>query len=203
MAGDGVSTYLALTFGTLLSSQGTEASFVLTLSGFPPGAFPSVLRFRLYQIFSRPDFLGAFQVPASAFPFPAVPTLSEVSGRIDRAPFPIHREGGFCGIKVLEADRHSLSPSRFNRAPGNCSNLPPHAIRVNGSCGAMETVAVQRRHPHIRRPSAQRRCVRLHRHRPCRRPGPHVRPGHRRRQGRPAPRRCRCRCGPRWAGRTE
>src|SRR5690242_15359217 len=38
MAGDGVSTYLALTFGTLLSSQGTVASFVLTLSGFPPGA---------------------------------------------------------------------------------------------------------------------------------------------------------------------
>ena len=38
---DGVSTYLALTFGTLLSSQGTKASFVLTLSGFPPG-FPSV-----------------------------------------------------------------------------------------------------------------------------------------------------------------
>ncbi|PHQ49777.1 hypothetical protein BLA24_19140 [Streptomyces cinnamoneus] len=35
---DGVSTYLALTFGTLLSSQGTDASFVLTLSGFPPGA---------------------------------------------------------------------------------------------------------------------------------------------------------------------
>ncbi|WP_206344372.1 hypothetical protein, partial [Streptomyces mesophilus] len=32
---------LALTFGTLLSSQGTDASFVLTLSGFPPG-FPSV-----------------------------------------------------------------------------------------------------------------------------------------------------------------
>ncbi|WP_211270930.1 hypothetical protein, partial [Streptomyces yerevanensis] len=38
---DGVSTYLALTFGTLLSSQGTDASFVLTLAGFPPG-FPSV-----------------------------------------------------------------------------------------------------------------------------------------------------------------
>jgi hypothetical protein len=46
---DGVSTYLALTFGTLLSSQGTDASFVLTLSGFPPGA--SLRCFRLYQIF--------------------------------------------------------------------------------------------------------------------------------------------------------
>jgi hypothetical protein len=38
----GVSTYLALTFGTLLSSQGTDASFG-TLSG-PSGLFPSVLR---------------------------------------------------------------------------------------------------------------------------------------------------------------
>ncbi|MER5809808.1 hypothetical protein ABT143_16725, partial [Streptomyces sp. NPDC002033] len=44
---------LALIFGTLLSSQGTDASFVLTLSGFPPG-FRSVLflRFRLYQTLS-------------------------------------------------------------------------------------------------------------------------------------------------------
>ncbi|AOW85939.1 hypothetical protein BC342_04725 [Streptomyces olivaceus] len=46
---DGVSTYLALTFGTLLSSQGTDASFVLTLSGFPPGA--SLRCFQLYQAF--------------------------------------------------------------------------------------------------------------------------------------------------------
>ncbi|MGW7259673.1 hypothetical protein, partial [Streptomyces sp. NPDC054834] len=74
-------------FGTLLSSQGTVASFVLTretLSRLSSGRFPSVLRFRLYQIFSRSDFLGAFQVPAFAFPFPAVPTLSEVLDRSDR-----------------------------------------------------------------------------------------------------------------------
>ncbi|MEU8693093.1 hypothetical protein, partial [Streptomyces sp. NPDC048665] len=43
MTGDGVSTNLALIFGTLLSSQGTVASFVLTLLGFPPG-FPSVFQ---------------------------------------------------------------------------------------------------------------------------------------------------------------
>src|SRR3954468_12095207 len=77
-AEDGVSTYLALIFGTLLSSQGTVASFVLTLSGFPPG-FPSVFP-TLSDSFAS-DFLGAFQVPASAFPFPAVPTLSEVLSR--------------------------------------------------------------------------------------------------------------------------
>ncbi|MFI1101650.1 hypothetical protein, partial [Streptomyces melanogenes] len=58
-------------FGTLLSSQGTDASFV-PVSG-PSGRF---LRFRLYQTVSRSDFLGAFQVPAFAFPFPAAPTLS-------------------------------------------------------------------------------------------------------------------------------
>ena len=37
----GLSTYLALTFGTLLSSQGTEASFA-ALSQAPPG-FPFVV----------------------------------------------------------------------------------------------------------------------------------------------------------------
>ncbi|MFG2403264.1 hypothetical protein ACGFR8_02810, partial [Streptomyces brevispora] len=53
----GVSTYLALTFGTLLSSQGTDASFVLTVEYFlrlSSGRFPSVLRFRLYQTLSCP-----------------------------------------------------------------------------------------------------------------------------------------------------
>ncbi|MFJ8011531.1 hypothetical protein, partial [Streptomyces sp. NPDC096339] len=42
-----------LIFGTLLSSQGTDASFVLTLSGFPPGFRSAVLRSRLYQSLSR------------------------------------------------------------------------------------------------------------------------------------------------------
>ncbi|MER5761309.1 hypothetical protein, partial [Streptomyces sp. NPDC002082] len=79
--------FLALIFGTLLSSQGTDASFVLTLSGFPPG-FRSVLflRFRLYQSLSR--LFSAFQVFAFAFPFPASPTLSEVFHRISRLQFP-------------------------------------------------------------------------------------------------------------------
>ncbi|MEU1252270.1 hypothetical protein ABZ445_03150, partial [Streptomyces chartreusis] len=87
------STYLALIFGTLLSSQGTDASFVLTLSGFPPGfSLRSCVSDSIRSF--RSDFLGAFQVPAFAFPFPAVPTLSEVSDRTDR-PFisENHREG--------------------------------------------------------------------------------------------------------------
>ena len=92
MAGDGVSTYLALIFGTLLSSQGTDASFVLTretLSWLSSGRFPSVLRFRLYQILFRSNFLGAFQVPALAFPFPAVPTLSEPFGPDPQSAGPV------------------------------------------------------------------------------------------------------------------
>ncbi|WP_214665607.1 hypothetical protein, partial [Streptomyces javensis] len=44
---DGVSTYLALTFGTLLSSQGTDASFE-TVSPVSPGA--SLRCFQPYQI---------------------------------------------------------------------------------------------------------------------------------------------------------
>ncbi|MGW7461401.1 hypothetical protein, partial [Streptomyces sp. NPDC054797] len=81
---------LALIFGTLLSSQGTDASFVLTRSdigwGFPPG-FRSVLAFPTLSDSFASDFLGAFQVPAFAFPFPAVPTLSEVFHRISRFEF--------------------------------------------------------------------------------------------------------------------
>jgi hypothetical protein len=67
-AGDGVSTYLALIFGTLLSSQGTDASFVLTLSGFPPG-------FSLRSCVS--DSTRPFPVPISSvlsrFPLPRFP----------------------------------------------------------------------------------------------------------------------------------
>ena len=66
--------------------------------GLSSGLFPSVLRFRLYQIVFRSDFLGAFQVPASAFPFPAVPTLSEILSRIsrpDRGLVPAHEAAGF------------------------------------------------------------------------------------------------------------
>ncbi|GAA0567566.1 hypothetical protein EF902_44470 [Streptomyces sp. WAC05858] len=47
---DGASTYLALTFGTLLSSQGTDASFE-TVSPVPPGA--SLRCFTRYQTISR------------------------------------------------------------------------------------------------------------------------------------------------------
>src|SRR5258705_7824432 len=72
------------------------------------GRFPSVLRFRLYQTVSGSDFLGAFQVSAFAFPFPATPTLSEILSRNFRparggsghAMVPGSRSGG--AVNVLE-----------------------------------------------------------------------------------------------------
>ncbi|MER5707948.1 hypothetical protein, partial [Streptomyces sp. NPDC002122] len=74
---DGVSTNLALIFGTLLSSQGADASFVLTLAGFPPGfsfVSDSIRSF-------RSDFLGAFRSHSlSLRALPAVPTLSDPFG---------------------------------------------------------------------------------------------------------------------------
>ncbi|PRH77525.1 hypothetical protein C6N75_19865 [Streptomyces solincola] len=81
---DGVSTYLALTFGTLLSSQGTDASFVLTLSGFPPGSFPSVLRVSNLTIFAFRSVSGLECESGGrwrAFAFRRSRTLSEVLSR--------------------------------------------------------------------------------------------------------------------------
>ncbi|MFE2928703.1 hypothetical protein, partial [Streptomyces goshikiensis] len=68
---------LALIFGTLLSSQGTDASFVLTLAGFPPGFRSSFLRFRLYQTLSCP-------IPGrSGFRFPVLRFRVSLSGDSD------------------------------------------------------------------------------------------------------------------------
>src|SRR6478752_5259902 len=69
MAGDGVSTYLALIFGTLLSSQGTDASFVLTLSGFPPGASLRSCVSDSIRPFPYPIFSVLSRFPLSRFPF--------------------------------------------------------------------------------------------------------------------------------------
>ncbi|MGW3826679.1 hypothetical protein ACWEAF_31385, partial [Streptomyces sp. NPDC005071] len=75
------------TFGTLLSSQGTDASFVLTLSGFPPG-FPFGLAFRLYQTLSCP-------IPGrSGIRFPGFRFRVSLSGgsnltRLFFVPFPV------------------------------------------------------------------------------------------------------------------
>ncbi|MGW7098503.1 hypothetical protein ACWGH1_03675, partial [Streptomyces sp. NPDC054883] len=63
---------LALIFGTLLSSQGTDASFVLTLAGFPPGAsfvlvFPTLSDSFVPDSRSKRGSLSSS--PLSRFPF--------------------------------------------------------------------------------------------------------------------------------------
>ena len=84
----GVSTYLALTFGTLLSSQGTDASFGPVSPG-PSGRFPSFLRFRLYQTLSCPIpgrsgllryYFSLSSSSLSRFPFGVLTTLADFLG---------------------------------------------------------------------------------------------------------------------------
>ncbi|MFP1628653.1 hypothetical protein ACLB9X_26555, partial [Streptomyces sp. 5K101] len=69
---DGVSTYLALIFGTLLSSQGTDASFVLThrtSSGAFLRALPFGLAFPTLSDLSDPISSTPSSSSLSRFPF--------------------------------------------------------------------------------------------------------------------------------------
>ncbi|MET8270526.1 hypothetical protein, partial [Streptomyces sp. NPDC005096] len=73
------------TFGTLLSSQGTDASFVLTLSGFPPGfpfglAFPTLSDSFVSDSRSKRDSLSSSSL--SRFPFRRVRLYQILSGLI-------------------------------------------------------------------------------------------------------------------------
>ncbi|MFE7036421.1 hypothetical protein ACFU9Y_39615, partial [Streptomyces sp. NPDC057621] len=72
----------ALIFGTLLSSQGTDASFVLTLSGFPPGASLRSCCFTVVLV-------SLSCVSDSIKPFP-VP-ISSVLSRFSLSRFPFRR----------------------------------------------------------------------------------------------------------------
>ncbi|GGX64360.1 hypothetical protein GCM10010515_34890 [Streptomyces fructofermentans] len=79
---DGVSTYLALIFGTLLSSQGTDASFVLTLSGFPPGASLRSCVSDSIRPFPAPISSVLSRFPLSRFPFRRFRLYQILSGLI-------------------------------------------------------------------------------------------------------------------------
>jgi hypothetical protein len=95
-AGDGVSTYLALIFGTLLSSQGTDASFVLTLSGFPPG-------FSLRSCVS--DSIRPFPVP-----------ISSVLSRFPLSRFPFRRFRLYQILSGLIPSQRGLSSRPLSRS---------------------------------------------------------------------------------------
>ncbi|MEU9093715.1 hypothetical protein, partial [Streptomyces sp. NPDC048428] len=75
-----VSTNMALTFGTLLSSQGTDASFVLTLRTFS-GAFLRALPFGLaFPTLSDSFVSDSRSKRASHFRFPVLRFRASLSG---------------------------------------------------------------------------------------------------------------------------
>ena len=140
--------------------------------------------------------------PLSRFPFRRLRLYQKFRAGLTGRSFPNHREWLLRNRCFREADRHSLLPTGLDPVPGNCSNLPPHLVRVNGSCGAKERLTGQEVRPHIRRPSAPWRCARLHRRHPSLRHGPLGRPGRRRTRGTQALQRPRCLFEPTWAGPT-
>ena len=75
--GNGVSTYLALTFGTLLSSQGTDASFE-TLTG-PSGRFPSMFPTLSDPYRTRIPVGGAYRCLSGLLAVPTFQTLAGLS----------------------------------------------------------------------------------------------------------------------------
>ena len=121
----------------------------------------------------------------------ASPTLSEVFGRTYRPLIPEVIGKWSSRIQVLEKPVDFHCRHRACPALGNCSNLPPHSLRVNGSCGAKRRLAARPVCPHIRQPWVRRRCARPRRGRPSRRPVPLDRRGHRRMRGRSVRRRHR------------
>jgi hypothetical protein len=150
------------------------------------GRFPSVLRFRLYQTISRSDFLGAFQVPASAFPFPATPTLSDVLGRTDRGPFLNHRKW-LLGNRRLQkqTDAHCLHrtcPASRQLFKSTSPHDPCQRLLwgEEDNSRSPQVDAHPAGRSRITPPSVPSRCARLPRCRPSLRPVPRVRPGHRR-----------------------
>ncbi|MER5846560.1 hypothetical protein ABT126_05715, partial [Streptomyces sp. NPDC002012] len=111
-------TYLALTFGTLLSSQGTDASFVLTLSGFPPG-FPFDLASpTLPDSFvsdSRSKRVSLSSSSLSRFPFrrfqPYQILFRSISGP------DLNSDGRWSGLRLSADSTLSEAFSRFHRLP--------------------------------------------------------------------------------------
>jgi hypothetical protein len=110
-AGDGVSTYLALTFGTLLSSQGTVASFVLTLSGFPPGASLRSCVSDSIRSFLDPISSVLSRFPLPRFPFRRFRLYQRFRGWIDRPLVSDLSGGASLKSAFQEADRCSLLPA--------------------------------------------------------------------------------------------
>jgi hypothetical protein len=136
-AGDRV-VNLALTFGTLLSSQGTDASFVLTHGHCPrlsSGRFPSVLRFRLYQIFPIRFPRGPAPLSRNSairgFPFRRGRTLPVFSRPSDHLPADMQKP---IKDKVDLIDAAGMKDARRRRS------APGRSTTVHGGHGAAQIV---------------------------------------------------------------
>ena len=141
MTEDGVSTYLALIFGTLLSSQGTDASFK-TISPVSPGAsfFIQLSRSVSPGLTSRFSFLPHWRRISPPLPV----SLSGFPTPLSRAFRPPNRDSihpAFLPWFLLHFDvlgrRESETTHRLTTCPvgGNRSNLLGAVGRVNGSAG--------------------------------------------------------------------
>jgi hypothetical protein len=78
-AGDGVINISGVDFWHAVEFS-RNGRFLCTHPLGLSSGLPFVLAFPTLSDLFRPDFLGAFQVSALAFPFPAVPTLSDPFG---------------------------------------------------------------------------------------------------------------------------
>jgi hypothetical protein len=114
---DGVSTYLALIFGTLLSSQGTDASFVLTLSGFPPGFSLRSCVSDSIRPFPVPISSVLSRFPLSRFPFRRSQHYQNFRTGLTGHLFPISSGRGFSEIKISRS-RQTLTATEQDE-PGS------------------------------------------------------------------------------------
>ncbi|PWI05357.1 hypothetical protein DIZ27_39615 [Streptomyces sp. NWU339] len=96
-----------MTFGTLLSSQGTDASFVLTPAGFPPGASLRSCVSDSIRLFRADSRSAGRTVGFRAFarrPF----DIHYVS----RFPRSIHNRASGCEIQACEHDEFDPDEGR-------------------------------------------------------------------------------------------
>ncbi len=195
----GMSTYLALTFGTLLSSQGTDTVFKPLSQALR--VFRSVLRFVLfsaYQIRFAP-FTGRFFTDflPRGFPSTCQRSLSKAfGGFVSGFRLPGSHRGCAC-LDLLFADSIASArllssrsqPFESTSQSGPCQRSLWREEKTSRSEGVRPPLAGGRRG----RPRRYRR-ARRQRRRDGRGPG--------RRAGRGSPLCRRCRFAPRWAGRT-
>ncbi len=124
----GMSTYLALTFGTLLSSQGTDTVFKPLSQALR--VFRSVLRFVLHS---------AYQIRRSAFPtrFPAAvpPTLAGLPHHLASSALRRNRPDGLSDVlNFSPAPPRKANPTPLTSIPAQQNSTPATVRRKAVDC---------------------------------------------------------------------